>query len=49
MYAAKILLCLLGVSLSLRPEALPPNRWVELRKDPVGARRSSAIRYVPEA
>ena len=28
---------------------LPPNRWVELRRDPVGARRGSAIRYVPEA
>jgi len=49
MYAAKILFCLLGVSLSLWPEALPPNRWVELRKDSVGARRGSALRYVPEA
>ena len=28
---------------------LPPNRWVELRRDPVGARRGGAIRYVPEA
>jgi galactose oxidase-like protein len=27
----------------------PANRWVQLRKDPVGARRGSAIRYVPDA
>ncbi len=26
---------------------LPPNRWVELAKDPAGARRGSAIRYAP--
>jgi Galactose oxidase, central domain len=28
---------------------LPPNRWVEVRKDSVGARPGSAIRYVPES
>src|SRR5262249_31251704 len=28
---------------------LPPNRWVELRRDAVGARPGSALRYVPEA
>lgn len=49
MFASNILLCLMGVTLSAPPDALPPNRWVELRKDPVGARRGSAIRYVPEA
>src|SRR5215471_21277632 len=27
----------------------PGSRWVEVRRDAVGARRSSAIRYVPEA
>jgi hypothetical protein len=30
-------------------EQLAPNRWVELRRDAVGARRASAIRYAPEA
>src|SRR6476659_2846326 len=30
-------------------ETLPPNRWVEIRKDPAGARPGSAIRYVPES
>ncbi|PYV13706.1 MAG: hypothetical protein DMG07_13605 [Acidobacteria bacterium] len=30
-------------------EQLPPNRWVELRHDAVGARRASAIRYAPAA
>src|SRR6266498_5648841 len=28
---------------------LPPNRWVEIRKDAVGARRGSALRYAPDA
>ena len=28
---------------------LAPNRWVELSKDPAGARRGSSIRYVPDA
>jgi len=27
----------------------PANRWVEVRRDATGARRGSAIRYVPEA
>src|SRR5262249_3320795 len=30
-------------------EQLPPNRWVELRRDAVGARRASALRFAPEA
>ncbi len=30
-------------------DGLPANRWLELRKDPAGARRGSAVRYVPEA
>jgi hypothetical protein len=30
-------------------QTLPPNRWIELRKDPVGARRGSALRYAPDA
>src|SRR5467141_2894413 len=30
-------------------EELPPNRWVEVRKDFAGARPGSAIRYVPES
>src|SRR6185503_12085969 len=30
-------------------EKLPPNRWVELRRDPAGARPGSATRYAPEA
>src|SRR6266498_4759846 len=28
---------------------LPPNRWVEIRKDAVGARRGSALRYAADA
>src|SRR5437899_4010592 len=28
---------------------LPPNRWVEIRKDAAGARPGSAIRYAPES
>ena len=44
-----IALCLLSAALSLAAAELPPNRWVELRKDPTGGRRGSAIRYVPEA
>src|SRR5438270_12994315 len=38
----------LFVSISAAEE-LPPNRWVEVRKDSAGARPGSAIRYVPEA
>jgi hypothetical protein len=29
--------------------ALPPNQWMELARDPSGARRACAIRYVSEA
>lgn len=28
---------------------LPPNRWTQVRQDATGARRGSAMRYVPEA
>ncbi|MFB3921893.1 MAG: kelch repeat-containing protein [Terriglobia bacterium] len=44
---AGITLCVLTAALSLESANLPPNRWVELRKDATGARRSSAIRYAP--
>ncbi|MCP5112594.1 MAG: hypothetical protein GY953_17340, partial [bacterium] len=37
------------VSISTAAAELPANRWVEVRKDPVGARRGSAIRYSPKA
>lgn len=30
-------------------QRLAPNRWIELSKDMAGARRGSAIRYVPDA
>jgi hypothetical protein len=30
-------------------DKLPANRWIELRKDAVGARRGSALRYAPDA
>jgi hypothetical protein len=46
------LVCLLLAAPLARSAAeteLPANRWVELRKDPVGARRGSAIRYASEA
>ncbi|MDA2928698.1 hypothetical protein MYX84_01940 [Acidobacteria bacterium AH-259-O06] len=48
-YAA--LFFVLGIAAYQRasPGQLPPNQWVELCKDPVGARRGSSIRYVPEA
>jgi Galactose oxidase, central domain len=36
-------------SATRNPTDLPANQWIELRKDPVGARRGSAIRYVPDA
>src|SRR5690349_13035093 len=34
---------------SAAAEAPPANRWMEVRRDAVGARRGSAIRYVPGA
>ncbi len=41
-----------ALALSAQPAApvpdLPANQWVEVRKDPVGARRGSAIRYASE-
>ena len=27
---------------------LPANQWIQLRNDAVGARRASAVRYVPD-
>ena len=51
-----IFLCLMlaiTVEARSRPDRsihdLPPNQWVELRKDLEGARPGSAIRYVPDA
>jgi hypothetical protein len=42
----RLLLCLLLAALACpAQDDLPANRWVELRRDPVGARRGSAIRY----
>ena len=44
--------CILALSLPVfvtTAATLPPNRWVEVRKDPAGARPGSAIRYVPES
>ena len=29
-------------------QQVPANRWVEVRRDPVGARRGSAIRFAPD-
>src|SRR5438105_13788108 len=34
---------------STAAQAPPANRWVEVRRDAVGARRGSAIRYVADA
>jgi hypothetical protein len=34
---------------TLSGQALPGNHWVELARDPVGARPGSAIRYAPDA
>lgn len=36
------------VSITALAAELPPNRWVELRRDPAGARPGSAIRYAPD-
>ncbi len=43
-----LLACFLAVPVSAAAPAAP-NRWVELRKDPVGARPGSALRYAPGA
>ncbi len=42
----RLLAGLLGAA-CLTAAELPANRWVELAKDPSGARRGSAIRYAP--
>ena len=36
-------------AVSLAAQTVAPKTWVEVRRDPVGARRGSAIRYAPEA
>jgi hypothetical protein len=41
---ATILLCA-----ALNAAELPPNQWVEIRKNSAGARPGSAVRYVPES
>jgi hypothetical protein len=51
------LLCSLVLALWLAVEEiapaaepeLPANRWVQIQKDPIGARRGSALRYAPDA
>ena len=48
-YYVKVVLSVLSAAFTLAAAELPPNRWVELRKDATGARRGSAIRYAPEA
>ncbi len=47
-HLCKIVFCLLGASVTAGASQLPPNRWVELQRDPTGGRRGCAIRYVPE-
>jgi hypothetical protein len=51
--ALLLLASLMVLGAAIRPvssqDKLPPNRWVELRKDAVGARRGSALRYAPDA
>ena len=45
-------LLLLPLGASAQPDtagSLPPNQWTELAKNAAGARRGSAIRYVPAA
>lgn len=39
---------LLFLSVFASAEDLPPGRWVEIARDPLGARRGSALRYAPE-
>ncbi len=43
------LLSALCVSVACPAQDLPPNRWVELSRDPQGARRGSAVRYAADA
>ncbi|MBI1940167.1 MAG: hypothetical protein HYS33_01525 [Acidobacteria bacterium] len=38
-----------GAGFALAGDEFPPNQWVEISRDARGARRGSAIRYVPEA
>src|SRR5438128_1698753 len=42
-------LCSLAGVFCATAQQLAPDRWVELERTPSGARRGSAIRYVPEA
>src|SRR6266849_5527567 len=44
--------CLVALTLPVivsSAATLPPNQWVEIRKDAAGARPGSALRYVPES
>ena len=43
------LLCVGSTCAPAFAQDLPANRWVELRRDPAGARPGSAIRYAPDA
>lgn len=38
-----------AILLTLGARQEPANTWVELRKDPAGARRGSSLRYAPDA
>jgi hypothetical protein len=42
-------LCSLAGVFCATAQQLAPDRWVELERNPSGARRGSAIRYVPQA
>jgi hypothetical protein len=44
-----LLLTLFGPACTRQPgNQVPANEWIQLRKDPVGARRGNAVRYVPD-
>src|SRR6516162_4979488 len=50
-FPSLVVLALLLAGEQIAPAAepeLPANRWVQLQKDPVGARRGSALRYAPD-
>ena len=44
-----LLLALAAAGIAAAGDLLPPNEWVELRKDSDGGRRGSAVRYAPDA
>src|SRR5437016_4983092 len=47
-FLASLMVFVAAADLGLAEEKLPANRWIELRKDTVGARRGSALRYAPD-